>query len=472
MKQDLKRDGEQNHLDNLPVSESKFNNQQSYVTKLLSPASVWPNNMADPGVPPPAWHALVPTDPCYPSFIEVGCYVVDTGSPVYTVQAFDDPAQPNPGSGGTLTGTTGNYQMDFYYVIRNGVGPYFIDFDFDYTGAWNDGAIGRTTNAGTNTAFSYSSKAGSGAQSDLNVPVPAAMPNGNYTMAVRVIDSNTPADTAIFTWTGVTLQPPFKVVVIDDLLDDVAAQGGNNATANVVADLTFLYGAGAVSTMPAPAAGAAFSPAQLTSLNEANGIMWLSDGSFNTSGYTGPLPSGNFSLQAGDPKAATLTSLVTGGKVLFIGGGGGMRLEINNIWASGTFLPWTNTAAWFFDGTNATPNYFFGTSGNIPNNLSDGSLSPGVNTRGFNTGRVGLVGIVGCEQNMSGAPVGVARGWIGTSNTYTCLGYRNVGTGSVIQIALNYGDLAGTQMTFARHLWLENILCRGNAASPFNSPNT
>jgi hypothetical protein len=441
------------------------------VTKLLSPASVWPNNMAYPGVPPPAWYALVPTDPGYPSFIEGGCYIVDQGEPVYAVQAFDDPAQPNPGSGGTLSGTTGNYQMDFYYVIRNGVGPYYVDIDFDWGGAYNDGVAGRVTNPGTNTAFSYATKALPGSQADMNVPVPAAMPNGTYSMAVRVIDSNVPADTATFVWTGVTLQPPFSVVLIDDPLDNAAAQGGNNAYTNLLADLNFLYGAASVITMAPPAAGVAFSAGQLATLTGSNGIIWLSDGSFTGSGYTGPA-NGNFSLSPGDPKIATLTSLVTGGKVLFIGGGGGMRLEQQGLWPSGTFLPWTNTATWFFDGTNATPNYFFGTTGTTPNFLSDGATVITANTRGFQTARVGAVGIVGCEQNMSGAPVGVARGYIASSNTYTCLGYRNVGTGSVIQIALNYGDLGPTQMTFARNRWLENILCRGNAASPFNSPNT
>jgi hypothetical protein len=209
---DLNRDGAQNNADKFPVRCRLFANHQGYVTKLLSPASVWPNNMADPGVPPPAWYALVPTDPGYPSFIEGGCYVVDAGDPVYNVQLLDDPAQLDPGQGNTLTGFTGNYLVDFYYIIRYGVGPYTMEADFDYNGVWNSAPAGRVV--AINNANILPERNTPGVKSSLNVAIPAAIPNSPplYNWALRVTDSTLPVDggpfTSILVYNNINLTPP------------------------------------------------------------------------------------------------------------------------------------------------------------------------------------------------------------------------------------------------------------------------
>jgi len=50
---------------------------------------------------------------------------------------------------------------------------------------------------------------------------------------------------------------------------------------------------------------------------------------------------------------------------------------------------------------------------------------------------------------------------------------RGVGTNNFVFTHMyNYGDLANTQSSGVRAKGLENILCIGDSASPFNSPNT
>ncbi|MCC7477718.1 hypothetical protein IT575_04600, partial [bacterium] len=168
---------------------------------------VWPDHLQDPGLAPPGWELLTPADAGYPSFIEGGCYVVDRGEAVYNLQVLDDPAQPNPGQTGTLGGNTGNYNLDFYYIIRFGNAPYTVDIDFDWGGTFNDGTAGRVT-------LGAEVEAASGANSAIDEAVPAAIPDGTYQMAIRVTDSTAVVDggpqTATFVWpTLVTLTPQF-----------------------------------------------------------------------------------------------------------------------------------------------------------------------------------------------------------------------------------------------------------------------
>jgi hypothetical protein len=134
--------------------------------------------------------------------------VADRGEAVYTLQVLDDPAQPNPGAAGTLEGNTGAYTLDFYYIIRFGNAPYTVDVDFDWGGTFNDGVAGRVT-------LGAEVEAASGANSALNEPVPAAMPDGPYLMAVRVTDSTAPVDggpqVATFVWPGVVNLVPQSI---------------------------------------------------------------------------------------------------------------------------------------------------------------------------------------------------------------------------------------------------------------------
>ena len=93
---DLNRDGAITNADKFPIRCRLFTNHQAYFNKSTAGTSVWPNQMQNPGTPPPAGINLAPTDPNYPSFIEGGCYAVDFGDPVYNVIITDDPAQADP----------------------------------------------------------------------------------------------------------------------------------------------------------------------------------------------------------------------------------------------------------------------------------------------------------------------------------------------------------------------------------------
>jgi hypothetical protein len=221
---DLNRDGIRDKRDKFPVRCRLFTDHNAYYTKLTAGTSVWPNQMADAGLPAPAWYALSPGMAGYPSFLEGGAYVVDFGDPVYPMIVQDDPAQPNPGQTGTISGTTGNYTLDFYFQIIRGNAPYFVDIDFDCPApeTFDAGTANRTTvQYDPLNMFTLTVPAG-GNVAIMNVPVPSSMPNGTYTMGVRVKDDSfnqtggALPDETVFArlWTGVVLAPP--AVLIED----------------------------------------------------------------------------------------------------------------------------------------------------------------------------------------------------------------------------------------------------------------
>jgi hypothetical protein len=218
---DIDRNGIRNNADKFPVRNRLFTYHQGYYNKAASPASVWPNHLFDPGDPPPNWHTLNPGDPGYPTFIEGGTYVVDFGDPNYPMVVQDDPAQPDPGATGTITGSgPGNYLMDFYLIIRMGNGPYTVQFDFDCPApqTFGDGSNNRVS-----AAYNI---ADPGNIAILDVPLKQTgsqtwgnLPNGTYTMGVQVTDSTAivaPPDPnqVVFArlWTGVIVAPPALIV--------------------------------------------------------------------------------------------------------------------------------------------------------------------------------------------------------------------------------------------------------------------
>jgi hypothetical protein len=195
---DLNRDGVRNNADKFPVRTRLFTNHQSYFTKTQAGTSVWPNHLHNPGLNP----ATTAPENRLDTFLEAGCYVVDFGSPIYAVTIADDPAQPNPGLGGTLTGTAGNYKMDFYYELKFGSPNYTVVLDSNYTGVFDPS----TPNYGTPPADNTWVDLVTGLNSELDVDIPAAQPNGTYTMALRVTDGN--GDTSTLVYPGVNLFPP------------------------------------------------------------------------------------------------------------------------------------------------------------------------------------------------------------------------------------------------------------------------
>ncbi len=123
-----------------------------------------------------------------------------------TVRAFensswiaDDPNHADPDSWPSVLGDPGAWFLDLHYLIlaQSTVGPYTIDVDYDFGQSFNDGVVGRVSlNAGIEAA--------EGLHSLLELPVPPAMPAGEYFVAIRVTDSTAPVDggpkTGIFVW--------------------------------------------------------------------------------------------------------------------------------------------------------------------------------------------------------------------------------------------------------------------------------
>jgi hypothetical protein len=190
---DHNRDGVRNNSDKFPIRCRLFTNHQAYFTKEQAAASKWPNHLTDAGLNP----ATTPPDSRLESFQEGGCYVVDFGDPINAVIIGDDPAMPDPGFGGTLSGSTGNYQIDFYYTLKYGIGQptgFKVELDTHYTGVFDP----LSPNYGAVPAPQIYTTPGNKAWMDAQIP--AAQPNGNYVMALRVTDQDDGNYTAVFAW--------------------------------------------------------------------------------------------------------------------------------------------------------------------------------------------------------------------------------------------------------------------------------
>ncbi len=128
----------------------------------------------------------------------------------------DDDGLPDPGDNGTLSGESGSYQLDFFYRIKFGIGPYITDIDFDWGGAFNDGTAGRVT-------LAAEVEAASGLNSAIDEYVPASMPDGEYYMAIRVTDSTAVIDggpkSFIYVWPEKVVLSTFAVKDNDQLPD-------------------------------------------------------------------------------------------------------------------------------------------------------------------------------------------------------------------------------------------------------------
>jgi hypothetical protein len=190
---DQNRDGVITTADKFPVRCRLFTNHQAYYNKVVAAGNAgWPNHLADAGGDP----ATVPLASRNPSYLEGGTYVVDKGSPVYSVQITDDPNQPNPGALGTLTGQgPGSYTAKLMFIIKYGAPNYLVEADTWYTGVFgaNNGVPIVTVKAAAtppNTEGPYS----------IIINVPAAQPNGNYTFAIKVTDGN--GENSLYVWPG------------------------------------------------------------------------------------------------------------------------------------------------------------------------------------------------------------------------------------------------------------------------------
>jgi hypothetical protein len=418
--------------------------------------------MANPGAPPPASINLAPTDPNYPTFIEGGCYVVDYGDPVYTVQAVDDPFQLDPrdqvafvgGSGPTYT-----WNVTLGYNIKFGIPNFTVQLDPAYDGVFGPAFITISPGGG------YTS---GGAKTNI-VPITAL--EGNYSFAVRVMDTNAPPNnTSTYVWpNAVSLRRPLNFAILSDPL----SQGGNLAVTNLQSDLGFLYGAGSVTTIN-------LASGTLTSgqLNTYDCIFWCSDIPFSAAG--GTWVSGNtnypqapfgFTLGTSSGNVTEVVNQVNSGKTFFYGGGGARGLARTTT--VGTSLaPYTNASTWWFDGPTGNYHNFEGVLQTVPNIAA-----------GFDTWRSGSLGPARQVQNIGttqGTSTKCVRGYF-TGIGFVAGAFRTgigAGLGRAFELNFNYGDMTATQGATIggglrqRHLLLENMLCMGSAASRFNSPNT
>ncbi|MEZ5337334.1 MAG: hypothetical protein R3F46_03640 [bacterium] len=120
------------------------------------------------------------------SFIEGGCYVVDDGAPNYPVIISDDVNEEDPLD--TVSGVGPDYDVDLFFQIDFGTGPYDVDLDWNYNFiAW--GNSGFTQPVGT--------YATNGPQfAAVNVDPTPAGGDGNYFFSLMVTDSSLPTSSS------------------------------------------------------------------------------------------------------------------------------------------------------------------------------------------------------------------------------------------------------------------------------------
>jgi hypothetical protein len=109
--------------DKFPVRCRLFTDYTTYVDSLGYP----------PGAQPYRWPDNQPPEA---SYVEGGCYLVDTGAPVFHFRITDDPAKPDPQD--SVTGSSGDKQIVFSYILKYGVPPYrtWVEFDPLFNSIW------------------------------------------------------------------------------------------------------------------------------------------------------------------------------------------------------------------------------------------------------------------------------------------------------------------------------------------------
>ncbi|UNM09908.1 MAG: hypothetical protein H7A35_07560 [Planctomycetales bacterium] len=119
------------------------------------------------------------------SFIEGGCYMVDIGDPNYPVLIFDDADEDDPKD--TVSGTGPSYDVDLYFELAFGAGPYDVELD------WNYDFIGHGNSGFTQAVGTF---AANGKNNDsVNVDPTPAGGDGNYFFSLEVTDSTLPTPT-------------------------------------------------------------------------------------------------------------------------------------------------------------------------------------------------------------------------------------------------------------------------------------
>lgn len=451
---DLNRDNVIDVNDKFPVRVRLFTNHQAYFNKTQSAGSVWPNHLHDLGLDP----AFNPPGSLGESAIEGGCYIVDKGQAVYVLRVDDNTAVDDPGQNGNIAGGPGAYTMDIGYEIFFGNPNYTVELD-----TWYDGTFQATAGV---PIVNMTPQASPGPKVET-VNIPANQPDNDYTFAIRVTDSNNDSD--IYVWPNqVTLAPQFTVVILQDPLTQLVG-GQNRAVQNLQNDLNFLYGSSTVINLGTTT----LTPG---SLDGADGIFWCSDIAFANTGGTGSIamPYG-YTKGAGNANITEVMNQVkNNGKSLLLFGGGAFGFS---FWGDTPF--WTDmpiaSQTWWFDGPTGWFHKHVNYAATIPNSVG-----------GWDNWQASSLGPANRQTQNFGSPQGGA--------TWTVEGFFNnaefgsfgnganrinlgPGLGKVSQVCFNYGDMAATQGALygnsqPRHKYLENLMCFGSFASPFNSTAT
>jgi hypothetical protein len=142
---------------------------------------VWPNHE-----PPPA------------SYIEGGCYVVDAGQAVFPFRILDDPAMPDPAD--TVTGSNGNYQIIFSFILQSGVPSYSVQFELDPTPDMSFGDAGSYVYQ-LGLPFSFAAPGAQSITFALNGAI-TPPPAGSYWVALRGLDNDVPVMSSTYFYTA------------------------------------------------------------------------------------------------------------------------------------------------------------------------------------------------------------------------------------------------------------------------------
>jgi hypothetical protein len=97
----------------------------------------------------------------------------------------------------------GSYTVGLGFKVLCGVPNWKIECD-----TWFDGSFGPTSGVNTILVKDYGTAPNVQGNKDYVINVPAAQPNGDYYMAIRVTDGDTPPSQWIYMWPDrVTLGP-------------------------------------------------------------------------------------------------------------------------------------------------------------------------------------------------------------------------------------------------------------------------
>ncbi|MCB1222080.1 hypothetical protein KDL30_15575, partial [bacterium] len=202
------------------------------------------------------------------SFIEGGCYIVNTGLPNYPVSIFDDSDEDDPKD--TVSGSGPAYNVSLFFEIAYGTGPYDVELDWNYDFiGWGNSGYTMTL---PNSPFPLNGKLSDVVSVD---PTPAGG-NGDYFFSLMVTDNSVPQRTDEFFWPdAVPLQPSLSYVVVND-----STHPGDPSATQAAAAATTIMGT------PVPiVSSATLSPGDLDAYTL---VIWCTNHRFNASGGTGP----------------------------------------------------------------------------------------------------------------------------------------------------------------------------------------